>query len=69
MVVDLAKQPLSRCIVLTWSISDKEPSDLKKGPAAILKPAAKIVGDNLELSLAEAVIRWHFFVPSTGREG
>lgn len=48
MVVDLAKYPLNRCIVLIWSISDKEPSDLKKGPAAILKPAAEIFGDNLE---------------------
>ena len=33
LVVDLAKQRLSRCLVLTWRISDKEPADLKEGPA------------------------------------
>ena len=48
LVVDLAKHPLSRCIILTYSISNKEPSDLKKGPTAILKPAAEIVGNNPE---------------------
>ena len=33
LVADLAEQPLSRYMVLTWRISDKEPADLKKGPA------------------------------------
>jgi hypothetical protein len=33
LVADLAKQPLSKCMDLTWRISDKAPTDLMKGPA------------------------------------
>ena len=32
LVADLAKQPLSRYMVLTWRISDIEPTDMKQGP-------------------------------------
>ena len=64
LVADLADQPLSRWMVLTWGISNKEPTDLETGPAIPGNEKWKFSGSPVNQGLAVGLDE---AVPKRGR--